>query len=547
MSRNRIARFVCLALAAILLTSGVYSQPGQIAAAASPRPELVSNIAQTSPYNPDRANTLLSSSQQMTTTYSARNTIYLPVASNPPSGFFVAPDGSSRGNGSSSKPWDLKTAFAHPNAVKPGATLWLRGGTYSGGQSKLKGTAERPIIVRNFPGERAVIDGTIMAYGEYTWFWGFEITNSVQRQLTDDDHNRRGPGIGMYGRGQKAINLTIHNAGHPAIMFGEDAQDGEIYGCVIWGTGLYQNDLIRGSGIYAQNLSGRRLISDVISFRNFTTGMKTWSQQAHGIGMIFEGVIAFDNGDRNIFAGSSTYPLEDLTLIDSYTYRRPDDPRIGVQLGYESNLNNQNLLVAGNTFVNGKRSSDLGALGVSFWASGEITNNTIVSRKTVAAFGEPDAGQGKPVWRNNQFFGPENSFWYDYQNGSYELLDFMGWSKKLGFNDSNTYTAGLPHGTHVYVRPNKYESGRGHIAVYNWDKKPQVAVELSGVLKHGQLFVIYDAQNLLGEPVVQGVYDGKPVNIPLDLTKVSPITGVVTHIENVHTPVEFGAYVVIGK
>ncbi|NLG99406.1 MAG: hypothetical protein GX491_18790, partial [Chloroflexi bacterium] len=57
-----------------------------------------------------------------------------PPASQPPltgdNVFFVAPDGKSGNKGTESSPWDLKTAFSQPSAVKPGATIYLRGGKY---------------------------------------------------------------------------------------------------------------------------------------------------------------------------------------------------------------------------------------------------------------------------------------------------------------------------------------------------------------------------------------------------------------------------------
>src|ERR1044072_9299172 len=56
--------------------------------------------------------------------------------------YFVSPDGSPDGNGKKKKPWDLATALAHPKELKPGDTILLRGGTYSGKYvSSLTGTA----------------------------------------------------------------------------------------------------------------------------------------------------------------------------------------------------------------------------------------------------------------------------------------------------------------------------------------------------------------------------------------------------------------------
>ncbi len=75
--------------------------------------------------------------------------------------FYVSPTASASGTGSIGNPWKLQTALNQPSAVKPGDTIWLRGGTYTGAPftSYLNGTSANPIIVRQYPGERARIDG----------------------------------------------------------------------------------------------------------------------------------------------------------------------------------------------------------------------------------------------------------------------------------------------------------------------------------------------------------------------------------------------------
>src|SRR4051794_17558684 len=73
--------------------------------------------------------------------------------------FHVAPDGRSDGDGSRARPWDLATALAQPPAVRPGDTVWLRGGTYRGTfTSRLTGAPGAPVTVRQAPGERATVD-----------------------------------------------------------------------------------------------------------------------------------------------------------------------------------------------------------------------------------------------------------------------------------------------------------------------------------------------------------------------------------------------------
>src|SRR5438270_2575576 len=101
-------------------------------------------------------------------------------------GYYAAPGGSGAASGSVGHPWDLATALAGGNGkVQPGDTVWVRGGTYAGQfRSTLTGTAAAPIVVRQYPGERAIIDGggstsdTFVADGSYSVFWGFEMTNS---------------------------------------------------------------------------------------------------------------------------------------------------------------------------------------------------------------------------------------------------------------------------------------------------------------------------------------------------------------------------------
>jgi hypothetical protein len=73
--------------------------------------------------------------------------------------FFVGPEGQPTGDGTQASPWDLATALGQPRVVKPGDTLWLRGGTYRGGfTSTLRGTRDAPITVRAVPGERVTVD-----------------------------------------------------------------------------------------------------------------------------------------------------------------------------------------------------------------------------------------------------------------------------------------------------------------------------------------------------------------------------------------------------
>src|SRR5262245_41221290 len=75
--------------------------------------------------------------------------------------FFVSETGRASGDGSIGRPWDLQTALSQPaSRIRPGSTVWLRGGTYVGRfKSMLAGSSEAPIVVRAYRDEAVRIDG----------------------------------------------------------------------------------------------------------------------------------------------------------------------------------------------------------------------------------------------------------------------------------------------------------------------------------------------------------------------------------------------------
>src|SRR5262245_13988539 len=107
--------------------------------------------------------------------------------------FYVSPSGSSAGAGSIDSPWDFQTAINQPPTVKPGDTIWVRSGTYGTGRtvfrSYLVGTPSAPIIVKQYPGERAIINGWLQLgccdkdphpeWGANVWIWGLEFASSI--------------------------------------------------------------------------------------------------------------------------------------------------------------------------------------------------------------------------------------------------------------------------------------------------------------------------------------------------------------------------------
>src|SRR5262245_20309798 len=92
----------------------------------------------------------------------------LPVASTyplekGPTYFVDAAKGDDKHDGSEARPW--KTIQHGVSRLKPGDTLYLRGGTY---YEKVRltrsGTAEAPIVIASYPGELAVLDGGLREF-----------------------------------------------------------------------------------------------------------------------------------------------------------------------------------------------------------------------------------------------------------------------------------------------------------------------------------------------------------------------------------------------
>ena len=97
-------------------------------------------------------------------TASTRAEIHIP---DPKKVYYVAPDGS----GSSctlSTPCALTYAVAQAQA---GEAVFLRGGTYSTGDISppRSGTADEPIVIRAYPGETAVLDGSDPDSDQFAW------------------------------------------------------------------------------------------------------------------------------------------------------------------------------------------------------------------------------------------------------------------------------------------------------------------------------------------------------------------------------------------
>jgi len=430
-------------------------------------------------------------------------------------GYYVSPTGSGAADGSAGRPWSLATALTQPASVRPGDTIWVRGGTYRGCYtSNLSGTAAAPIIVRQYPGERAVLDNAscndaaLTANGAYTWFWGLEVLNSTARS--------GGPiGINGYGRELKFINLVVHDAGDTGIGFWSPAVGGEVYGCIVYNNGRDDN---LDHGIYTQNQSGTKRLADNVIFNQFAFGIHAYgSENASLQGYDIEGNAVFNNGSingrasaPNILVGGGT-PASHIRVAENMAYQSRNGSG-NVWLGYS--VPNQDLDLEDNYIAGG-----FTALRLWYWASGTARGNTVY---TADYYPINSLGSlGGLTWAGNTWYRSPGVEAWSHANVAYTWAD---WKRATGRGASDVVAGAAPSGVRSFVRPNQYEPGRGHVVIFNWDRQGTVAVDVSSILRPGDRYEVRNVLRLGEPPVLSGTYGGGTLPFPMSaVTAPTPL------------------------
>ncbi len=73
-----------------------------------------------------------------------------------------------------------------------------------------------------------------------------------------------------------------------------------------------------------------------------------------------------------------------------------------------------------------------------------------------------------------------------------------------------------PSGSRVFLRPNRYDPRRAHLAVFNWEHKPEVAVDTGAFLKNGDQYRLLNPCDFYGAPVQAGTADGPVIRVPMN-------------------------------
>jgi parallel beta-helix repeat protein len=423
--------------------------------------------------------------------------------------YHVSPAGVSTNDGSPQRPLDLATALSAKSPARPGDIIWLHQGIYRGAfKSAVAGTATSPIIVRQYPGERATIDSSssggydsLSITGPHTWFWGFEIASSDTKRVSGQTGSwpqdlRRGYGAVSIAPGTKFINMIVHDNANGLGLWTQSV-GGEAYGNVVYYNGWQAPDRAHGHGIYTQNASGSRVIADNIIFNQFSHGIHAYGSEVASLDNItLDGNIAFKNGDLGtggMYANGRDILLGGYRVAASPVVTNNATYGAQVNVGYSAGCSNGR--ITNNYFIGG-----VGVIN----CSAVVTGNSVYDET-----------------------------WPKYQMAAQY--------------PQNTYYATQPTGTVIRIRPNKYEAGRANIVVYNWGQSGAVSIDISAArLPSGAAYQIRDAQDYFGRPVVEGVNDGRPVNLPLSGLRAAAPIGNVPRQPAVTAP-KFAAFVVVPK
>jgi hypothetical protein len=446
---------------------------------------------------------------------------------------WAAPDGKAGNSGAKDSPVDLRTAYTNPALVTPGTVVWITGGTYELGDLKpagVCGTRPKPILYRAVPGARATLNAQISSRSgcDHIWWWGVEVTGPVGSGVETHDG----------GNGLKFINLFIHDkhSAEPpkqrqpsAMGVGgwDTGDDHEFYGNIVFRNGCSTLD----HGFYTQNTAAhtaKRYVDNLV-FENVGLGFQVYGSSPVLRNIYFEGNAAFattlaphvpelaSQPQQNVIIGGHK-PLTCVIVRGNCTYHPSPAAKRGVDIGYTGKPNRQ-ILVEGNYFMCGRNAFELHGV-----ADAIVRDNTFWAPEGMVevTFAPADpAGGDRVVFERNTYI----------DNGRFKLADFQAAIKSGQTDRLVPGVAGRPGERYVFKRVNRYEPQRVHLAVYNWPKTPTVPLDLGDVLERGEKFRIVEVHDLWAKPVVEGTYEGKPV----EMKQAGP-----------YAP-EFGCYVLFRK
>lgn len=493
------------------------------------------------------------------------------------------------GTGTETNAWDLQTAFANKQKfIKPGDTVWVHAGSYWGywdsvetgmGRilapqlytSLLAGSRHKPIIVKAYPGERAVITGdsifgevfynrlcpscalakiqrpliAITVNGKNTWFWGLEFTSSFRLRESHfpgegAPYIKEGTAIMvMTSDSIKLINLHVHDIPGLGIAGYSSARNTEVYGCLSYYNGFSDVPMPgdtrggfrkNGPGIYMQNDSTAekpsvKIIEDNVVFKNFSLGMEIYgSKNAHVNHFRIIDNVVFNNGapgnsqQRNLLLGGGMKTFSNQLVGNTF---ETDDANgaTNVAIGFKNYAENTSCLIKDNYFLDGYLDI-MNGTGLKFHNNVFLGPSGINFQHRLCPL-PAELENPSMEFRNNTFFHPypsgvlyHSSTICDHPFECYPgLQGFIDYERYnidplLENAKGNILTRKMLNAQDVKISANRYEPGMAEVLLLDWDTAKEVLLSLGSIVPKGSYYQLTDAQNIIGGPVASGIYNG---------------------------------------
>jgi len=216
---------------------------------------------------------------------------------------FVSPNGTGSGV-SKDDPASLNDGLKN---LQEGSVLFLRGGTYTGWESliltNVKGTANNPIIIESYPGEKAIIDGEYRKQSlgiglwkgtGYIYLRNLEITRVDKHGVQIKTSNNRVEGCTLHDNHLCGVHLmSSYNAKNDNYTNGNNiVQNNIIYNNSDAGiTGGNYNDGDNADGIAISSGKNNKILNNTVS-ANSDDGIDVWQSDTSEIAYN----LVYDNG-----------------------------------------------------------------------------------------------------------------------------------------------------------------------------------------------------------------------------------------------------------
>jgi hypothetical protein len=452
-------------------------------------------------------------------------------------GWHVSPNGTPQATGTKGSPWSLSHALdGAAGRIQPGDTVWLHGGTYRGRfVATVAGAAGRPVVIRQYPGERATIDaagGTssstredaFVVKGEWTEWWDFELMSSDPNRHTDARPNM----VVNNASNTKYVDLIVHDGGIGFFNY-PSRSNVEVSGSIFYNNG-WQGPL-KGGGhaMYLKSYTGPVVVRDNVAFNQFGYGIHVYTDAGAGalVNIQLDGNVSFNNGAvteqysstpvANILVGGEE-PVKSNKVLNNMTYFSPGMGMYNVLLGYADEPA-VDVSMSNNYFVGGQH-----VLTTGQWDRITATGNQLFGSGGMVRV--KDKSHSGYNWSGNTYQREPSAAAWQYDGTDYTLAS---WKSTTGLGKSDVATSSRPSSAKVFVRPSVRQKGRAMVVVYNWGTQSSVNVDLGSVLPAGSRYEVRNVQSWFGSPVKTGTFSGGSIAIPMGGVAPPSVVGGAPH------------------